>query len=271
MYYKEIRKLILDLSFRSGTGHIGSNLSICDLIWCLYDSVLNVKPSDFDGKKNNERDRFILSKGHAALAWYVALYLKGFITKEEIESYCDHHGTYFGAHPKHYIKGVEFSTGSLGQGITFANGAALAAKIQNSKRKVYCLISDGEINEGSCWEAFLFAGHRKLNNLVLIYDRNSMQCLGETKNIAANENINEKMTCFGFEVFNVDGHNHEELKNLYKQISEKIDHGEIKKPVFINAKTVSGSGISFMESKLEWHYKNTTQDQFDSAIKELGL
>ena len=261
---REIRRLILEKAYNSKTGHIGSNLSICDIVWCIYSEILNVEPSDFDGEKNNERDRFILSKGHAGLSLYVALFLKGFISKAELDSYCDHHGTNFPAHPKHWIKGVEYSSGSLGQGITFAVGEALAAKIQKSNRKIYCLISDGEINEGSCWEAFMFANHHKLSNLCILYDNNELQALGKPSEVVENSNIEEKMTAFGFNVKTLDGHNIDEMESA---ISSAIK--DSKKPIFINAKTISGKGISFMEGALKWHYKSMSEDEYNLALSEL--
>ncbi len=268
--FKELRKLILEYSYKSKIGHISSHLSICDLIWCLYNFVLKNSPSDYKNNiLNKERDRFILSKGHAALALYVTLFLKNYITKEEIESYAKN-GSCLAVHPKQEVKGVEFSTGSLGQGITFANGYALSAKIENSNRKTYCLISDGEINEGSCWEAFMFIIQHNLNNLIIIYDNNNLQCLGETKDIINNHNINEKMKTFGFEVIDTEGHNHNNLKNLFKEIEIKIDSNKNQKPIFINAKTIAGKGISFMENKLEWHYKTLTEEIFNRAIIELN-
>jgi len=261
MVEKELRKLILELSYKTKTGHIGSHLSICDMVFCLYDRIMNIKPSDFDGKKNSERDRFILSKGHAGLALYVTLYLKNFLTKEELETYCDHHGTYFGIHPKNCIKGVEFSTGSLGQGVTFAVGEALAARIQKYNRKIYCLISDGEINEGSCWEAFMFASHHKLSNLCVLYDHNTLQCFGKTDKIIQNDNIKEKMTSFGFDIYDIDGHNLNEMQSVIISAMKNAD-----KPVFINAKTIAGKGVSFMENELKWHYKFMIEEEYNLAL-----
>ncbi|MDX1949523.1 MAG: 1-deoxy-D-xylulose-5-phosphate synthase N-terminal domain-containing protein, partial [Rickettsiales bacterium] len=155
----EIRKLVIKNSKLAGVGHIGSSLSIADLVGTLYQDILQIKDP-----KDPDRDRFILSKGHAVLALYIALYLKGFLSKGELDSF-SHNNSRIGVHPKHFLPGVEFTTGSLGMGITFATGAALSAKIQKSNRKIYCLISDAELNEGSFWEAILFASHHQLKNL----------------------------------------------------------------------------------------------------------
>lgn len=270
--FKKIRQLIINTSYNSKVGHISSHLSICDLIWCLYDSVLDNKPEYYkinninnSEKLNKNRDRFILSKGHAALALYVTLFLKGFITKEQLENYAKNN-TYLPLHPKDHLSGVEFSTGSLGQGITFACGYVLSAKIEASNRKTYCLISDGEINEGSCWESFMFIKQHNLNNLILIYDNNKLQCMGNTKNIIDNESINKKMEAFGFDIFEIDGNNHEEIKKTYLKISTRDKN---QKPVFINAHTIAGKGVSFMENELKWHYNILTENDLSVALKEL--
>lgn len=254
----------MERSYYGKSGHIGSNLSIADLVWCLYDSVFNARPTDFSDKKNNnERDRFVLSKGHPSLALFVALYLKGFITKDELDTYCKHDGTLLGAHPKHYIRGVDFSTGSLGTGITFAVGCSLAAKIQKSLRKTYCLISDGEINEGSCWEALTFAGAKKLDNLVLLYDNNKQQALDLTKNIIDLNKMNDIVKILGFDVMEINGHDHDEIKRAIAKAKFS------DRPVFINAHTICGKGISFMENTIEWHYKSMTEEQYMKALSEI--
>lgn len=257
---KELYKLILQCAYNSNTGHISSNLSIADLVYCVYE-IAKIQPKDFYGKKNNDRDRFILSKGHASLALYVVLYLKGFISQEQLFTYGNHNGTKLAVHPKHYVTGIEFSTGSLGQGITFAVGCALAGKIENSQRKIYCLISDGEINEGSCWEALWFASHHNLNNLVLLYDNNSLQALGETRKVLNNDNVLDKISTFGLNTLTVDGHNHNEIKNA---LSKSYD-----KPTFIEFKTIAGKRVSFMENSIAWHYKTMTKEEYEYAINEL--
>lgn len=264
--YKELRKLILELSYNAGIGHIGPHLSIVDLVWCIYDNVLKVDVKDC---VNNNRDRFILSKGHAALALYVVLYSKGFISKDELYSYCHKDGSLLGVHPKHYITGVDFSSGSLGQGVNYAVGSALAAKIQKSDRKIYCLISDGEINEGCVWEGFMFASHHKLNNLIFILDNNGQQALGKTKDIIDLGNLEKKIQSFGLEYHIVEGHNHLKLKELFLQINKDIDNANITNPVFIDAKTISGKGVSYMEETIKWHYKSLNKEQYDIALQEL--
>jgi len=255
----QIRKIIIEKSKTAGVGHIGSGLSIADLIGILYQDILRI--NDFS---NPERDRFILSKGHAALALYAALYLKGFISENELNSYCTD-GTTLGVHPKPNVKGVEFATGSLGQGITFAVGSALAAKIQSSQRKIYCLISDAELNEGSFWEAIMFAAHHKLENLVVILDLNGQQALGLTDEIIKITEIDKKLASFGWESLVINGHNPSEIKNCFNNINFSS-----AKPHFITAKTISGYRVSFMEKSIPWHYKSMNDEEYKLALKELN-
>ena len=264
----ELRKLILKLSYQAKVGHIGSALSIIDIVWCLYDGILKVSPKDFTTNKNNDRDRFVLSKGHAALALYVVLQQKGFISEADLNTYCQNDSK-LGVHPKTNIQGVDFSSGSLGQGVNYAVGSALAAKIQNSKRKIYCLISDAELNEGCVWEGFMFATHHQLNNLVFILDNNKQQALGKTEEVIKIDNIEQRMADFGFKVFAVNGHNHEQLKNLFKQIESEIEETQITQPIFINAHTVCGKGVSYMAGTIEWHYKSMSDEQYQLALQEL--
>lgn len=258
---KELRKLILELSYKAGVGHIGPHLSIVDMVWALYDSVLNV---GFKNPSDNDRDRFVLSKGHAALALYVVLYKKGFITKKELYSYCNTEGSYLGVHPKNKVAGVDFSSGSLGQGANFAVGAALAAKIQNSQRRVFCLISDGEINEGSVWEAFMFAAQHQLNNLIFLYDNNKQQALARTAEIIDTSNIADRVKSFKLSYHEADGHDVVNLKQLFTKVIK-----DSKAPVFINAHTISGKGVSFMEATIKWHYKSQNEEQYQQALAEL--
>lgn len=253
----EIRKIIINNSKLANVGHIGSGLSIADLVGVLYQDVLKI-----DDPKNPERDRFILSKGHAVLALYAALFLKGFLTREQLDSYCNDNSG-IAVHPKHFWPGIEFTTGSLGQGVTFATGAALAAKIQKSSRKIYCLISDAELNEGSFWEAILFATHHKLNNFCIMLDLNGQQALGLTENVINISDITKKMQNFGFAVSEIDGHNQAEIKKSLQNFAND-------KPSFIVAKTISGKGVSFMEKSIPWHYKSMNDDEYQQAIRELS-
>lgn len=253
----EVRKIVIKNSKLAGVGHIGSGLSIADLMGVLYQDVLNIKDP-----KDPERDRFILSKGHAVLALYATLYLKGFLSKEQLDSYCTE-GTGIAVHPKHFLPGIEFTTGSLGQGVSFAVGAALSAKIQKSNRKIYCLVSDAELNEGSFWEAILFAAHHKLHNLCIMLDLNGQQALGMTENVINISDITKKMQNFDFAVSEIDGHNQDEIRKALKNLSAT-------KPTFIVARTISGKGVSFMEKSIPWHYKSMNEEEYQQALKELN-
>ena len=180
-----IRRHVLEQSKRANVGHIGSALSVADILAALYGRVLRGGPNDPD------RDRFVMSKGHAALALYAALHLTGHLSTDVLMSYCGE-GTHLGVHPHHGLTGVDFSTGSLGQGLSMAAGAAMAARLQTSQRRVYALLSDAECNEGSVWEAAMFAGHHRLDNLVAIVDANGQQALGYTEDVISLEPLEER-------------------------------------------------------------------------------
>ena len=254
---------IIQQSKRANVGHIGSALSIIDLLWVLYDKVLNLST-----KESNQQDIFILSKGHAALALYAILHFKGLISKEELNSYCVEDSK-LGVHPEHHLKGINFSTGSLGQGVTFATGSALAAKIKKSKKTIYCLLSDAELNEGSFWETILFASQQRLSNLVFILDNNGQQALGYTKDIITIKNIESKLESFGFDSYVIDGHNLAEIESCLQNIKKSKEANHFTKPIFVVANTVCGKGISYMENKVEWHYKSMNEEQYQKALEEL--
>jgi transketolase len=255
---------IIKQSKMANVGHIGSALSIIDILEVLYEKILEIKDA-----KSNQRDRFILSKGHAALALYVTLNINGFISDEELNSYCMN-GSKLGVHPEHFVNGIDFATGSLGQGVTFAVGAALAAKIENSSRMVYCLLSDAELNEGSFWEAILFSSHHKLSNLVFILDNNGQQALGYTKDVIKIENISKKMLDFGFDSQVINGHDLLEIEKCLVKIRNNYKENKINKPSFIVANTVCGKGVSYMENTIEWHYKSMNDSQYNLALGELN-
>ncbi len=255
---REIKKLILTISHNAQVGHIGSALSIADIVTVMYFDILKVFPRN---PNNPNRDRFILSKGHAAAALYCALYLKGFISKNTLNSYCINGGS-LGVHPEHGTPGVELSTGSLGHGLSVGCGMALAAKINKKNYRTFVLISDAECNEGEIWEAALFSGHHKLNNLTVIVDYNKVQALDKTVKVIDLEPFSEKWKSFGFNVINVDGH---DLKKLHTALKTN----NLLKPTVLIAHTIRGKGIHFMEHKTQWHYLTTTKDQHEQAIDEL--
>ncbi len=253
-----IRKLIIEQSKRANVGHIGSALSIADIVSALFAQVLRKVGSD-----DRCRDRFVLSKGHAALAVYSALYLKGLIPRKHLQSYCCE-GSMCGVHPEHHLPGIDFSTGSLGQGLAYGAGAALAARMGGDDFRAFVLVSDAECNEGSLWETVMFAAHHNLSNLVAIVDDNGQQAFGMTKDVLNLRPLAEKWKVFGWEVHEVDGHDVAELIRTLDGLDTTCG-----KPKAVIAETVSGKGVSFMEGKIEWHYLPLNDEQYRTAMKEI--
>jgi transketolase len=254
------RRVVIDQSRRANVGHIGSALSIVELLTALYAGPLaDVVPGDPD------RERFVLSKGHAALALYGTLHVFGRITAEQLNSFCAD-GSELVGHPEFQLADVDFSTGSLGQGLSMATGAALAARIQGSTRRAYALMSDAECNEGSVWEAAMFAAHNRLSNLIALIDVNGQQALGYTRDVLDLEPLAERWASFGWTVHDVDGHDVEALTSALNRIA--AEPGE--RPHVILGRTTFGKGISFMESKIEWHYLPMSSEEFDLATSELS-
>jgi transketolase len=254
----DIRRIVLDRSKRANVGHIGSSLSVADILAALYGSVLrDVAPDDPD------RDRFILSKGHAALGLYAALSLCGVLPEDRLDSYCSD-GTSLGGHPEHALDGVDFSTGSLGHGLSIGCGAALAARLQGSKRRVFVLLSDAELNEGSVWEAVMFAGQHRLGNLVAVIDANGQQALGATREVLDLEPIAERFAAFRWDAAEVDGHDPDGLAERIRDLETSVGA-----PHALVARTVFGKGVSYMEGKLDWHYWPMSDEQYAQASAEL--
>jgi transketolase len=243
------------MAFRAKVGHIGSALSIADIITALYFHVLRISsPTD------PKRDRFILSKGHAALAVYVALYLRGWLSQNDLESYCQD-GSLLGDHPEHHIAGIDFSTGSLGQGLSMGAGSALAALLQEQDRRVFVLMSDAECNEGSVWESAMFAAHHKLSNLTAIIDCNGQQAFGHTKDVLDLSPMAEKWRAFGWRVTEIDGHQADLLGTALE------DHSGLgQAPHMIIANTVCGKGVPYMERMIKWHYWPMTEQEYREAV-----
>jgi len=241
-----------------GSSHIASVLSIVDILAVLYGRVMSYRANE---PKWSERDRFILSKGHAGVGVYAVLAECGFFNVESLDKHYQD-GSIFSGHVSHKgVPGVELSTGSLGHGLSVASGMALAAKIDKKEHRVVVLMSDGELDEGSNWEAFMFASHHYLDNLTAIIDRNGLQSIKTTEETLRLEPLAEKLNAFGWHVIEVDGHNHEEL---FDAITLSVD-----KPKIIIAKTIKGKGVSFMENNNKWHYQTPKDDFFEKAIKEL--
>lgn len=256
-----IRKHAVTMTSLGNSSHIGSILSIADILAVLYNSVLKYNSND---PKWIERDRFILSKGHAGAGVYATLAESGFIPLDKLKTHYQD-GSDLSGHVSHKgVSGVEFSTGSLGHGLPVACGMALAAKVNRKKHRVFSLLSDGECNEGSNWEATLFAAHHKLDNLTVIIDRNRLQSIYSTEDTLALEPFAEKWKSFGWDVIEIDGHNHNEIF----QSSKKKDN-LAGKPICIIANTIKGKGVSFMENNTLWHYRSPQGDEYKLAMEEL--
>lgn len=255
---KEIRRLVLEEAKRAGVGHIGSGLSVADLVAALYGGVLRIESPD-----DPERDRFVLSNGHAALALYSALHLRGWISREQLATYCAPE-TLLGVHPEHELTGVDFSTGSLGQGISMAAGAALAARLQGSPRRAFAIVSDAECDEGSVWEAAMFAAQRRLSNLVVIVDRNHQQALGYTRDVIDHGALVDRWRAFGWDAHDTDGHDVAGLQGLLNGFDYAAGP-----PHAVIAQTTFGRGVSFMESRIEWHYLPMNEEQYALARAEV--
>lgn len=259
----EIRKDILVQVHASKTGHPGGSLSAADIFTYLYFKEMNISVKNY---KSDDRDRFILSKGHTAPGLYAALAEKGILPKEDLIS-LRKIGSYLQGHPdmKH-TPGIDMSTGSLGQGISAAVGMALSGKMRNKNYRVYTLLGDGELQEGQVWEAAMFAGNKKLDNLVVIIDNNNLQIDGTIEEVNSPYPIDKKFEAFNFYTINVkDGNSMEELEKAFTAAKELKG-----KPVAIIAKTVKGKGVSFMENAVGWHGKAPNDEQFEKAMEELS-
>lgn len=255
-----IRGQALRMVTRAKASHIGSALSIADIMAVLYGRALHVHPTV---PHHPERDRFILSKGHACVAVYAALAETGFIDLSLLESYGTD-GSILMAHISHRVPGAEFSTGALGHGLPFGTGKALAAKRRGEAWRTIVLTSDGEWGEGSNWEAALFAAHHGLDNLICILDYNKLQSLKTIDETLRLEPLHSKFEAFGWAVREVDGHDHDALVDALEDAP-----WEIGKPMMLIAHTTKGKGVSFMENKVEWHYRNPTPELLEAALAEI--
>lgn len=259
---KNIRKKALKMAFSAQGSHIGSALSCVDILAVLYFKTMIVDPQN---PWAPDRDRFILSKGHAASALYATLSLRGFFSEKILNTYCKNKGK-LGGHPSiHCMPGVEVSTGSLGHGLAMGAGMALAGKLDREKYRVFVLVSDGECDEGSVWETAMFASHHKLDNLVAIIDYNKLQAFGRTNKVLNLEPLKEKWLSFGWQAKEIYGHSFPQIERALNRIPFRKN-----KPNMIIAHTIKGKGISFMEDKLEWHYKSPNHEEYILALKELN-
>jgi transketolase len=258
---RRMRAQALRMVHRSKASHIGSALSITDIVAVLYAGALNVDPH---APKDPARDRFILSKGHACVAIYAALAETGFFPRTALAAYATD-GSQLMTHISHHIPGVEVSTGALGQGLPFGVGKALAAKRSGKDWRTVVLMSDGEMGEGSNWEAFLFAAHHKLDNLIAIIDYNKLQSLGTVASTLGLEPLADKLNAFGWAVREVDGHDHDALSANFS-----ADRWQPGKPQMLIAHTIKGKGVAYMENKVEWHYRSPNDEQLAEALAALG-
>ncbi len=255
------RLLAVQMVHGAASGHPGGSLSCLDVLTTLYFKVMNVDPKN---PADPDRDRFVMSKGHCSPALYPVLALKGFFPVEDLKMFRRIDGHMSGHVEMHHVKGVDMSTGSLGQGISVATGMALAGKQLGKDFRTYVIMGDGEIAEGQCWEAFMSAAKYKLDNLCVCIDVNGLQIDGRTADVMPSEPLDQKMAAFGWNVIKVDGHNYEEILAAYEQA--KTVKGQ---PTVILAKTIKGKGVSFMEDNAGWHGKAPNDEQMAQAQAEL--
>jgi transketolase len=256
----EYRKNILKYIFHANAGHTGGSLSCIDILNVLYNYVMNVSPENF---KSPDRDRYIQSKGHSVEALYVVLADKGFFPESDLETLCKYKSHYIG-HPTKKVNGVEQNTGALGHGLPICVGIALSAKLDNKNFRVFTLLGDGELPEGSNWEAALSASHYKLDNLCAIIDNNKLQITGTTSQVCNTDPIDKKFESFGWAVKHVDGHDFDALIKTFNTLPFEKD-----KPSLIIAHTTKGKGVSYMENNVKWHHGVPSDKQFEDALNEL--
>lgn len=258
---KEVRKGVIESVYAAGCGHPGGSLGASDIFTTLYFDELNIDPAE---PVKADRDRFVLSKGHNAPALYSVLANRGYFDVAELKT-LRHYGSRLQGHPCiNEVPGIDMSTGSLGQGISAAVGMALAGKMDNASYRVYTLLGDGECQEGQVWEASMFAGHRKLDNLVVIVDNNGLQIDGNIDDVCSPNPLDKKFEAFNFHVINIDGNDIDQIKAAFAEAKQTKGC-----PTAIIAHTIKGKGVSFMENKAEWHGKAPNADEYKQAMEEL--
>jgi transketolase len=255
------RRMLLKYIKLAKAGHTGGSLSCTDILNVLYNDVLNVSPENFSDKN---RDRYIQSKGHSVEALYAVLADRGFYPESDLETMCQYQSKYVG-HPTRKVNGIEFNTGALGHGLPISAGIALAGKKDKAPYKVFTLVGDGELAEGSNYEAAMMAAHYKLDNLVAILDHNALQITGPNREVCSPYPIDEKWKAFGWHVISIDGNNISELRETLNNIP--VEDG---KPTFIIANTVKGKGVSYMENEKKWHHGVPSDEEYERAIQELS-
>ena len=262
MKAKEIRKDIIEEVYNAKSGHPGGSLSIADIMAVLYFNELKI---DEKNPRWDERDRLVLSKGHCSPALYAALAERGFFDKEDLKSFRKIESNLQGHPDLNKVPGVDMTSGSLGQGLSIANGMAIAGKMDNKDYRVYTILGDGEIEEGQVWEAAMTANKYKLDNLCVIVDNNNLQIDGTIEEVMSSYPIDEKFKSFGFNVLAIDGNNIEEILSAF-EIAKQTKN----KPTCIIAKTIKGKGVSFMENKVGWHGKAPNEEEYEEAMKNLS-
>ena len=262
MKANEIRKDIIEEVYNAKSGHPGGSLSIADIMAVLYFNELRI---DEKNPRWEERDRLVLSKGHCSPALYAALAERGFFDKEDLKSFRKIESNLQGHPDLNKVPGVDMTSGSLGQGLSIANGMAIAGKMDNKDYRVYTILGDGEIEEGQVWEAAMTANKYKLDNLCVIVDNNNLQIDGTIEEVMSSYPIDEKFKSFGFNVLTIDGNNIEEILSAF-EIAKQTKN----KPTCIIAKTIKGKGVSFMENKAEWHGKAPNEEEYIQAMKDLN-
>lgn len=258
----EIRKDIIEEVYNAKSGHPGGSLSIADIMAVLYFNELKI---DEKNPRCEDRDRVVLSKGHCSPALYAVLAERGFFSKEDLKSFRKLESNLQGHPDLNKVPGVDMTSGSLGQGLSVANGMAISAKMDNKDYRVYVILGDGEIEEGQIWEAAMTANKYKLDNLCVIVDNNNLQIDGTIEEVKSSYPIDEKFKSFGFNVINIDGNNIEEIINAFETAKQTKN-----KPTCIIAKTIKGKGVSFMENKAEWHGKAPSEEEYIQAMKDLS-
>jgi transketolase len=258
---RQYRREILTLIHHARAGHTGGSLSCIDILNVLYNQVMNVSPQNF---RHPDRDRYVHSKGHSVEALYTMLADRGFFDPSELETLCQYGSKYVG-HPTRKVHGIEHNTGALGHGLSFAVGVALAGRLDTRFYRVFTLLGDGELAEGSVWEACLAAAHYRLDNLVVIVDRNHLQISGPTEEVMALEPLKEKFNAFGMAVREVDGHDLAAMVELFKTLPF-----EPGKPSLVLAYTVKGKGVSFIENRSSWHHHVPSDEELALALAELA-
>ena len=259
---KEIRRLALIMAHHAKSSHSGGALSMADILAVLYGGKLRITPETVD---DPNRDRFLLSKGHCCASLYAALAVHGFLDKDELCQNYGNDGTVYFSHVSHKLNGVEMSSGSLGHGLPVACGIAVSGKVRHQDYDTYVLTGDGELDEGSCWEAILFAAQQHLGHLCLIVDYNKIQSLGDVAAICDLAPLAEKFKAFNWNVLEIDGHDLEAISQAVDTFKQGSD-----RPTVIIANTIKGKGVSYMEGELLWHYRNPNDEQLKQALEELA-